>query len=97
LKAVKSIKLSVSASIYESITIALSTMVICKRRAFARLVLEPLNQRLNKLIVGSKFQGHDGSRAMFQSFWLIGVLILITSYNLFSSQGGDTHPSQTSF
>jgi len=34
----------------------------------ARLAREPLNQRLNKLIVGSSFQGHDGSRNMFQTF-----------------------------
>jgi hypothetical protein len=68
LRTVKSTKLTVSVSTYESIIIALSTMIICKRRAFAQLVLEPLNQRSNKLIGDSKFQGHDGSQNMCQRF-----------------------------
>jgi hypothetical protein len=65
LKIVKTIKLTVSVSIYESIAIALSIIVICKQKAFAQLALERLNQRLNRLIGGSKFQGRDGSQNMF--------------------------------
>jgi hypothetical protein len=52
LQVVKTIKLSVSASSYESIGIGLSIIVICKQKAFARLVLEQWNQWLNRLTNG---------------------------------------------